>query len=74
MERYLLPIVMEKDEDGYYVSCPSLQGCHSQGETYEEALENIRDAIRLHIEDRRDRGEEIPVPEMVSVMALEVAA
>jgi predicted RNase H-like HicB family nuclease len=74
MERYLLPIVMEKDEDGYYVSCPSLQGCYSQGETYEEALENIRDAIRLHIEDRRDRGEEIPVPEMVSVMALEVAA
>ena len=73
MERYLLPIVMEKDEDGYFVSCPSLQGCYSQGETYEMALENIRDAIRLHIHDRRERGEEISVAEMVSVMALEVA-
>jgi len=31
--------------------CPTLQGCYSQGETYEEAVENIRDAIRLHVDD-----------------------
>jgi predicted RNase H-like HicB family nuclease len=47
-----LPIVVESDADGYFVSCPALQGCYSQGDTYEEAVDNIKDAIRLHIEDR----------------------
>jgi predicted RNase H-like HicB family nuclease len=47
-----LPIVIEGDSDGYFVSCPELQGCYSQGKTYEEAVENIKDAVRLHIEDR----------------------
>jgi predicted RNase H-like HicB family nuclease len=47
-----LPIVVESDGDGYFVFCPALQGCYSQGETYQEAVVNIKDAIRLHIEDR----------------------
>jgi predicted RNase H-like HicB family nuclease len=47
-----LPIVIEADADGYFAFCPSLQGCYSQGQTYEEAVGNIRDAIRLHIDDR----------------------
>ena len=42
-------------------SVPLLQGCYTQGETYEEALENIKDAIRLHIEARKERGEPVPV-------------
>ena len=48
---YHLPIVIERDEDGYFASCPALQGCYSQGDTYEEALANIKDAMKLHIED-----------------------
>jgi predicted RNase H-like HicB family nuclease len=51
MEKYTFPVVIEKDEDGYFAMCPSLQGCYSQGDTYEETLENIKDAIHLHIED-----------------------
>jgi len=43
----------ERDAEGFYVSCPPLQGCYSQGDTYDEALSNIKDAIRLHLEDRR---------------------
>ena len=39
-------VVMIKSEEGYAVSCPALRGCHSQGVTPDEALENIRDAIR----------------------------
>jgi len=35
----------DKEDGGYNVSCPALPGCHSQGETVEEALENIKDAI-----------------------------
>ena len=62
MPDYKFTIVVEKDEDGLYVaSVPLLQGCYTQGETYEEALENIKDAIKLHIEARRDLGEPVPV-------------
>jgi predicted RNase H-like HicB family nuclease len=60
MKNITLPIVIEGDADGYFVSCPALQGCYSQGDTYEEAVENIKDAVRLHIEDRLADGEEIP--------------
>jgi predicted RNase H-like HicB family nuclease len=60
MKNITLPIVIEGDADGYFVSCPALQGCYSQGDTYEEAVENIEDAVRLHIEDRIADGEEIP--------------
>lgn len=53
MSRMLfLPVVIEKDADGYFAYCPSLQGCYTQGDTYEEVIKNIKDAIRLHIEDR----------------------
>ncbi|HNQ30490.1 MAG TPA: type II toxin-antitoxin system HicB family antitoxin [Methanolinea sp.] len=38
-------ITPDSEDGGFIVSCPSLPGCHSQGETIEEALENIRDAI-----------------------------
>lgn len=44
-------IIIEKDEHGYYAYCPQLQGCYSQGDTYEEALVNIEDAIKLHKKD-----------------------
>ncbi len=52
MKNYRVTVVVEKDEDGYFAYCPDLQGCYTQGETYEEAMANIRDAIKLHIEDR----------------------
>lgn len=62
MPDYKFTVVVEKDEDGLYVaSVPLLQGCYTQGETYEETLENIKDAIKLHIEARRDLGEPIPI-------------
>ena len=40
---------LRKSEEGYSVSCPGLPGCWSQGETEEEALENIQDAIREYL-------------------------
>lgn len=74
MKTYKLSVVIEKDSDGYFAFCPELQGCYAQGETYEEALGNIKDAIRLHLEDRLEAGEEIPQPESVSLTSLEVGA
>lgn len=73
MKHVTFPIVVEGDSDGYFVSCPALQGCYSQGDTYEEAVANIKDAIRLHIEDRRAEGEEIPEPVSVSLSTVEIA-
>lgn len=40
---------LQKSEEGYSVSCPGLPGCWSQGDTEEEALENIRDAISEYL-------------------------
>jgi len=59
MEKCVLPIIVEKDKEGYFVYCSALQGCYTQGDTYEEAIENIKDAIRLHIEDIIESGEKI---------------
>jgi predicted RNase H-like HicB family nuclease len=73
MEKYRFSVVIEKDQDGYFAFCPELQGCYTQGESYEEVLENVRDAIRLHVEDRLASGESISQPESVSLTSLEVA-
>ena len=73
MKQLTLPIVIEADTDGYLVSCPGLPGCSSQGDTHEEAVENIKDAIRLHIEDRLAGGEEIPEHTTVSLSTIEIA-
>jgi predicted RNase H-like HicB family nuclease len=73
MKSYRFSVIIEKDKDGYYAFTPELQGCYSQGDTYEEAIENIRDAIRLHIEDLQESGENIDVSDSVSLTSLEVA-
>ena len=73
MPDYKFTVVVERDEDELYVaSVPLLQGCYTQGKTYEEALENIKDAIRLHIEARQALGE--PVPIEVAVDEVRVVA
>jgi len=46
----------DKEDRGYNVSCPALPGCHSQGETIEEALENIKEAIQGCIEVLNQRA------------------
>jgi len=66
------PVIVEKDEDGYFAYCPQLQGCYTQGETYEEVMDNIRDAIRLHIEDRVAAHEPLPRVQALSLTAIEV--
>ncbi|MBI2076293.1 MAG: type II toxin-antitoxin system HicB family antitoxin [Candidatus Aenigmarchaeota archaeon] len=73
MKSYKLSVVIEKDKNGYYAYCPELQGCYTQGETYEEAIKNIKDAIKLHLEERKASGEEVPQVEMTSLTTIEVA-
>jgi len=70
MKRYNFPIIIERDKDGYFAFCPKLQGCYSQGDTYEEAMENIKDAVNLHVEDRIKTKEILPKTDSVSSISL----
>ncbi|MCC5647596.1 type II toxin-antitoxin system HicB family antitoxin [Nostoc sp. CHAB 5824] len=50
-------VTVDRDEDGaWIVECPSIPGCVSQGQTKEEALENIKDAIAACLQVRAERG------------------
>ena len=58
---YTFTIVLEPaEEGGFVVTVPALPEVGTQGETYDEALRNAREAIELVIEDRLSRGEPIP--------------
>ena len=72
MRNFRFSVVIEKDADGYFAMCPELQGCYTQGDTYEEALKNIKDAIRLHIEDRLERKEKIIQANEINLANVEV--
>ncbi|MEA3641825.1 MAG: type II toxin-antitoxin system HicB family antitoxin [Lamprobacter sp.] len=43
-------VIIEKDEEGYYAFCPEMKGCHSQGDSLDEVLANIKEAIELYLE------------------------
>lgn len=61
----------EAEEGGYVVTCPALPGCVSEGETREEALVNIREAIGGYLETLRKHGQSEP---HVEVETVEIAA
>ncbi|MFH1142691.1 MAG: type II toxin-antitoxin system HicB family antitoxin [Candidatus Uhrbacteria bacterium] len=66
------PVVVQADElGGYWVNCPMLEGCYSQGETIDEALENIREAIALCLEDFPQKKKK-PVRREVSLHFVQV--
>jgi len=69
MKKLHLPIMIEIDEDGYFiVSCPVFKGCHSYGETIDEALENIKEVIEMCLEEQ----ELEPVNKFVGFRELEI--
>lgn len=58
-----LRIIVEQDEDGKFVSsCPTLPGCWSQGDTRNEAVANIKDAIAGYLASLQKNGDAIPPP------------
>jgi predicted RNase H-like HicB family nuclease len=66
-----LAITMFRDEDGWIVvECPAIPGCASQGRTEDEAIENIKDAIAVCLEARRDAG----LPLTIDTREVEVPA
>jgi predicted RNase H-like HicB family nuclease len=64
-------VTVDRDEDGVWiVECPSIPGCVSQGKTKEEALENVKDAIKLCLQVRSEKG----LPLTIETKQVEVAA
>lgn len=62
-KEYQFTVIIEPcEEGGYYAECPSLPGCHVQGDSYEETLNELRSTILAFLEDYRKEGEEIPSP------------
>ncbi len=57
-------VVIRKSDEGYSVSCPAFRGCHSQGKTKEDALENIADAIQEYIAFLQEKDEESEIHEV----------
>lgn len=73
MERHYYTVILEREEDGgYHAFCPALKGCHTQGDTLEEALVNVREAIEAYLESLQKHGEAAPVEDML-FKAVEVA-
>jgi predicted RNase H-like HicB family nuclease len=66
-------VVIEKGSTSYGAYVPDLPGCVAVAETREEALELLKESIELHLEDLRERGEDIPVPcssgELIEIQA-----
>ena len=59
-------VVLGPEEGGgYHVFCPALKGCHTQGDTIEQALERVREAIELYVEDLKAEGEPIPTEDIL---------
>lgn len=64
-------IIMEPEaEGGYHVFCPTLPGCHSFGDTIEEAKDNIKEAMEVYIESLKKSGE--PVPQESDILIGEI--
>ncbi len=51
---YKASVVIEKDENGYYAYSPELEGCQTQGDSLDEVLANIKEAIELYLETLSD--------------------
>jgi len=76
MTTFRFQVIIEQDEDGYYIAdVPALTGCHTQGKTFEEAMENIRDVIAMCVREMREDGVEIEThyPEVIGIKTLEMA-
>ena len=77
MTSYNFTVVIEPDEEGFHAYVPTLRGCHTFGETLDEARTQIAEAIELHVESMIEDGEPVPVerePVFVTRLSIPVAA
>ena len=58
-------VVLVESDEGFSVSCPALRGCHSQGSTLDEALENIKSAIREWLDTESEERSKLSIIERI---------
>lgn len=75
-KKHQFHVIVEQDEAGYFVAeCPALRACYTQGKTYEEAIENIKDVIALCLEDLKTNKKKIPKSlDIIGIQRVEVLA
>lgn len=76
MTEYQFTVVIEPDEHGFHAFVPALPGCHSFGDTVEEAQANIHEAMELHVEAMLEDGEPVPMqqdPVFITRISIPVA-
>jgi len=73
MGLYRYTVIIEREDDGgYHAFCPTLKGCHTQGNSLEETLVNVQEAIEAYLESMKARNETIP-KEDILIKPVEVA-
>ena len=72
--KYRIVLEPDPEDGGYVVHCPALPGCYSQGNTREEALANIREAIEAYVESLRKDNLPLPTDMEPEIIAVEVHA
>lgn len=65
-------VIIHHQEEGYWAECPSLPGCISQGETWDEVVANIKAAIDLWIDAALDDGDLIPPDDVPEFQEIEI--
>jgi len=71
--KHKIDVIIERDQDGFYAYCPALEGCQSQGDTFEEACNNIQEAIALYWETLTSEEVQKLLDIQVIATAVEVA-
>ena len=66
MQKYSVSISYSEKDDCYVAAVPELIGCMAHGETYAEAMDEIQDAMALHIEMIKDLGQDLPQPKLLA--------
>jgi predicted RNase H-like HicB family nuclease len=65
-------VVIERDKFGYYAYSPELEGCQTQGESFEEVMANIKEAIELYLETLSDEEKQATLSKEILTTSLEV--
>lgn len=72
--KHVFQVIVEQDEAGYFVAeCSGLRACYTQGKTYEEVMDKIKDVIVMWLEELKAQGKKLPKqPEIIGVPRIEV--
>lgn len=73
MTTYRYTIILDREPDGgFHAYCPALKGCHSQGDTLDETIDNMREAMEAYLESVKAHDDPMPREDML-IKPLEVA-